>query len=219
MTRSQIIQVVRARLDEINPLDQGTTILDPQIDAQLDSAAVSLMELLPSIMAYPATASPTLVNHVPGISIDIECPTDFLRLHRLRLGHVTDSLKQWTRSVTDLLPAGHPKVDTQQYKHVKATLHKPFGVLKRGATDIITCYPDCGGSIDDHSVAEFMYVKRPVDPITNQPKAEVLNDNLIDMLAWKAAEVIHSIHGQGNFAEMCRNNLMATIEGKLKYRS
>ncbi len=205
MTRNEIIAAVRARMDEINPLQEGTTIADPQIEAQLDYAAVNLMEMLPSVLAYPVDAGATdHENYIEDYSIDIICPADFLRLHKLKL---TD----WNRSISDLLPANHPKIDLQIYKHVKATVNKPIGVLSRNATrDIITCFPAPDDEL--YVVEQFLYVKKP-------DNAESLQDDLIDLLTWVCASMIYSIHGQPSFANLAKEKLMQGMEGKLKYRS
>lgn len=208
MTRDQIKAVVRAKMDEVNPLDQGTTILDPQIEAQLDYAATNLLETLPSILALPVVASPLPepANLIEDLSVDVPCPTDFLRLHKLKLDH-------WNRHISDLLPANHPRIDLQIYKHLKATINKPAGVLSHnGTVDIVTCYPPTGETAGANDVSEFIYVKKP-------DNAEALDDSLIDMLAWHASGLIYSIHGQGEFAKLCFDALQRMITTKLKYHS
>jgi hypothetical protein len=203
MTRDQIKAIVKARMDEINPLDQGTTILDPQIEANLDFAAVNLLEALPSILAHPVPGSPIPTNLIPNYSVTIPCPSDFLRLHRLRLPN-------WNRSISELLSDNDPAVDLQFYKHLKATVNKPIGVLVRGAAQYnIICYPpdDIPGT-----VAEFLYVAKPAN-------AQALNDDLVDLLAWNAAGIIYSIHGQGENANLCTQMLQGLIQAKMKYRS
>ncbi len=210
MDRADIIEAVRAKLDEINPLDEGTTIMDPQIDAQLDAAAVDLVETLPSVLAYPIEAEymPEPENLIQDLSVDIPCPSDFVRLHKLRLEH-------WTRSIYELLPPDDPKILLQDYVHMRATMRRPFGVLTRGdGVDIITCYPPPEG--EDNliyvEVSEFMYVPLP-------SAAEELNDGLIDMLAWNAAGIIYGIHGEPALAEAARGKLAEMIQKKIKYRS
>lgn len=204
MTRDQIIAIVRAKMDEINPLDEGTTIKDPQIDAQLDYAAINLIEVLPSVLAFPVDAGAVdAENLIDDLSIDIVCPSDFVRLHKLKLMH-------WTRSISSLLPADHPRIDLQIYKHLKATANRPVGVLSRSPDgDIITCYPPPDYTL--YVVEEFIYVKRPAS-------AESLNNQLIDMLAWNTASIVYAIHGQPEFSKLCQERLAHMIETKLKYR-
>ena len=203
MTRDQIIAIVRAKMDEINPLDQGNTIKDPQIDAQLDFATINLMETLPSILAYPVEETVDAENLIEDLSIDVVCPSDFLRLHKLKLF-------SWNRSIYSLLPADHPRIDLQIYKHLKATVNRPVGVISRSADgDIITCYPPPDDTL--YVVEEFLYVRRPEN-------AQSLNEQLIDLLAWNAACIVYSIHGEGNFSKLCLDRLAQMIEAKLKYR-
>ena len=203
MTRDQIKAIVKAKMDEINPLDQGTTILDPQIEANLDSSATSLLEALPSVLAHPISTSPMPINLVAGLSVTVPCPMNFLRLHRLRLSH-------WRRSISDLLPNNAPEVDLQYYKHLKATINKPLGVLVRSTTAYnIICYPP---ESTTGAVSEFLYVARP-------DNAESLHDDLIEMFSWHVAGTIYAIHGQGENANLCTQMLKGLIEARMKYRS
>ena len=205
MNREAIIEIVRAKMDEINPLDQGTTILDPQIDAQLDAAAVDLIETLPAVLAYPVEAGPVdPENLVDDMSIDIPCPDDFIHLHKLKLSH-------WTIPIYHVTHPDDQKVLLQNYKHLKATIRKPFGVLtSKGDNYVITCYPPPESNITYAQVEEFMYVASPL-------AAEELNDNLIDMLAYNAAGIIYTVHGQPQLAELCRAKLAEMIQKKNKY--
>ncbi len=205
MTRDQIIDAVRAKMDEINPLAAGTTILDPQIDAQLDNAAVALVDALPSILAHPEDAGAVdAKNLIEDLSVDVVCPSDFVRLHKLKLTH-------WNRTVSDLLPANHPQVDLQIYRHLKATANRPVGVLSRDENGyIITCYPPPDDLL--YAVEELLYVKKPAN-------AQALDDDLIDLLAWQAAGTIYTIHRQAELAGVCYQMLTAAIEAKMKYRS
>jgi hypothetical protein len=207
MNRQQIINLVRAKMDEINPLDNGQTVVDPQIDAQLDNSAVSLLELLPSVLAHPVsdTTAPEVQNLIPNKSVDVVCPADFLRLHRLRLNF-------WDRALTTLLPAGHPVEYRQDYYFIRANPRRPVGILYNiEGRDTIVCYPaPTGLTLPD--IHEFVYVKRPA-------YAQDLPDALIDMLGWHAAALIYSIHGQGEFASLANSKLTEMIQTKLKYRS
>ncbi len=218
MTRADIIELVQAKLDEVHPLQAGATIADPQIDKQIDGAAVSLVEMLPSVLAYPVSASemPALVNFIPDMSVDIVCPADFIRLHRLRFMH-------WLRPLMSLTPDGTKLLYQQDYEYLKSTTRRPSAALyNKDGVDYITCYPapapaDDQGCLTEYpdpaeGLAEFVYVQRPA-------AAEDLADALMEMLAWKAAEVIYQIHGQQDASTLCRERLMAMIEAKLKYRN
>lgn len=211
MTRTQIIDLVRAKMDEIHPFAQGDTIVDPQIDAQLDSAAVKLMEGLPSVLAFPVSATVgdlSVTNHISEYSLDIECPDDFIRLHRLKL-------TGWTRPVIELIPDGSRLLYEQDYEMIRATVRRPKAALyNMGGVDYISCYP--APEIPDPVppgtvyINEFVYVQKP-------DAAEDLNVALMDMLAWKVAGEIYAIARQKEDALMCYERLNLIISDKLKY--
>ncbi len=204
MTRQEIISAVKAKIDEIHPLQAGATIADPQIEMQLDNAAVALIEALPSVMAYPVQATPSVENYIEGQSIDVICPADFVRLHRIKLDH-------WAVPVTELVPDTGRLAQVQMYEYLASTVTRPAaGLYSKGLQTIIRCYP--APDTDGECVQEFIYVQRPA-------VAQDLNDSLIDMLSWQAAAIIYAIHGQGDSAELCQARLNAQIDAKLKYRS
>lgn len=206
MTRNNIIEAVKAKLDEIHPLQAGGTLVDPQIDKQLDDAAISLIEMLPSALARPIEplSFPGNVNYKAGVSIDVECPADFVRIHRLRLTH-------WNIPVTELQPDTGRLARSQLYKYLQGTENNPVAALYTiGAQEVIRCYPP--PQEDVQCVEEFIYVRRP-------NVAEDLDDSLIDMLSWKAASVIYMIHGQADASSACMNRLTMLVDAKLKYRS
>ncbi len=210
MTRDQLIEKVAAIMDEVNPLEQGETILTPQIDKQLDQAAVSLMEMLPVSIAMPVSPAqmPSSRNFVENFSIEVVCPPDFVRLHRLKL-------KDWIRSVTVLFPDGDRLFLLQDYEHVKSTFRRPAGSLRHeDGDDVITCYPPPEASSlnqdENDAVDEFVYVKKPSD-------ATDVHDSLVDFLCWNCAAIVYAISGQGEEAELCRNRLAAMIETRVKH--
>ena len=218
MTRNEIIELVKAKLDEVHPLQAGQTIVNPQIEQQIDGVAVSLVEFLPSVLAFPVSASdtPALLNYVPGMSIDVQCPADFVRLHRLRFAH-------WMRPVVGLSPDGTKLLYQQDYDYLKSTVRRPSAALyTKDNTDFITCYPgprpaDDPDCLTDYpnpgdALVEFVYVQRPA-------AAEDLHDDLIEMLAWKVAADIYLIHGQADASTMCSQRLSSLVDAKLKYRS
>lgn len=213
MTRTQIIDLVIAKMDEVHPFAQGETIHDVQIGKQLDNAAVSLIEMLPSVLAHPVSAEGpfTISNHKSGARLDIECPGDFVRLHRV-------TLSDWERPVIELMPDGIKLLYEQDYEMIRATIRRPKAALyTKDSTDYITCYPapvieppEEPPAVPEY-VTEFVYVQRPT-------AAESLDDSLIDMLAWKAAGLIYTISRQSELANTCYTMLNQMIETKLKYR-
>jgi hypothetical protein len=214
--RSDIIELVRAKMDEVHPFDQGATITDVQIEKQLDGAAVSLVEMLPSVLANPVSAEDIEIdNHVSGEKLDIVCPDDFVRIHRIKLSG-------WVRAVVELMPDGNRLLYEQDYDYLKATIRRPKAALyRKDGLDYITCFPAPKITDPDEEeepepeepvyVEEFVYVQRP-------DVAEDLDESLFDMLAWKTAGVIYTISRQKDIAEQCYQKLNEIISNKLKYR-
>jgi hypothetical protein len=211
MTRANIIELVQATMDEVHPFDQGETITDVQIDKQLELSAVLLMEMLPSVLANPTSATVgtlTVSNHTSGVSLDIKCPADFIRIHRIKL-------LDWVRPVIELMPDGIRLLYEQDYDYLRATIRRPKAALYRKDTfDYITCYPAPVIPETDPPasyISEFVYVQKPT-------AAETLPDDLIEMLAWKCASKIYSISRQADLAQVCDARLSEIVQSKLKYR-
>ena len=207
MTRSQIIALVQAKMDEVHPFAQGETITDVQIEKQLDVSAISLVEMLPSVLANPTSASPMpdTSNFKESFSIDIKCPADFIRLHRVKLD-------AWQRPVVELYPDGDKLFYQQDYDYIKATIRRPMAALyRKDGFEYITCYPAPAEAPESGHISEFVYVKSPT-------AAETLPDNMIEMLAWKCSANIYSITRQSDLAQVCDARLNEIIQSKLKYR-
>ena len=190
MTREKIIEKVQLCLDEVNGLSEGRTMLDPQIEGQLDSSAVSLLMLLPSFLCGPVSATPAVSNNI------LTLPSDFLKLGRVRLN-------TWDNYINIPLPESHPRMAYENYSVLKAHAGNPLAVIKT---------KDGGKSLyvaPTGELEEFTYVKRP-------SAAEVLPDDIIDMLSWHTAERIYRTHGEVQLAQVCRLHLDELVQNAQK---
>lgn len=223
MNRTDIIALVQSRMDEVNPLQQGDTLVDPLITLELDRCAVELLHMLPSVLCRPVIPTkyemvddvdtivkytPAVENFIPFNKADIVCPDDFLKIHRVRLDY-------WQKPIYNLLYDQHPKVVMEDYRYIKSTPLKPTGVLyaysevvedELKETYHIECYP-VGGEAPQ--VEDFMYVRTP-------NTAEELHFDLMDMLAWHTAGRIYAIHGETNNTTLCSGKLKELIQVKLQ---
>ena len=190
MTREQIIEKVQLCLDEVNGLSEGRTILDPQIEGQLDSSAVSLLMLLPSFLAGPVSDTPAVSGNT------VTLPSDFLKLGKIKLD-------TWNNIINIPLPESHPRMNYENYLVLKAHANNPLAVIQK-KDGVQYLYVSPKGELD-----EFSYIKRP-------EAAEDLDDTVIDMLAWHTAERIYRTHGEAEMAQVCRLHLDETIENALK---
>lgn len=195
MTRTEIIEAVKAKMDEVHPLDAGVTIVDPQIDKQLDQAAKSLLGMLPVSLCDPIKGGPGSTNfeNYP-FEIDkkeryteIKCPDNFYRLYMLRL-------KGWHKGITSLLPPN---------SYIRRTTSRtPYGIYyNAGGDQYIKCYPPSA------EVEDFLFIAEP-------GAAETLDDGLLEFLAWHTASVVFSIAGQDKEAQSCSVRLMETIAAR-----
>lgn len=190
MTREQIIQKVQICLDEINGLSEGQTIMDVQIEGQLNDSAVGLLQLLPSFLGNPAAASPApaVTQHI------VSMPADFLKLGHIRL-------TSWKRDIQTPLPMGHPRVMYEDYQYLRATPNNPLVAIKdeAGVKKLYVAPVATGDTVT------LFYVKRPA-------AAEALADNLLDMLAWHTAERIFTAYGEQDKVTLAKTRLNELIQ-------
>jgi hypothetical protein len=194
MTRNEIIQMVKARMDEIDPTE-GVTILDPQIDAELDNCAVQLVEMLPPWLSNPKTGVATVDTHNIDHNAIIQCPADFVKVHRMKLSH-------WTRPIFSARRYADDEIRQEDYEHIRATDRTPWALYIEDT--VLECYP---GGRTLPTVEEFSYVKRPAN-------AQALDDNMMDMLVWLVAAKVYAVHGEGQFSELASQKLKELIQGK-----
>ena len=194
MTRDEITQTVKARMDEISPTE-GVTILDPQIEAELDNCANQLVEMLPSWLCNPETGVPTITTHTADESVVIQCPLDFVKIHRM-------TLSNWTRPIFSARRYAETERRLENYEHIRATERTPWAMYI--SDTMLECYP---GGRSQPTVTEFSYVVRP-------DNAEDLADNMIDMLAWLVAAKVYAVHGEGQLSELASAKLKELIESK-----
>lgn len=193
MTRNQIIEKVLAKMDEMNTISEGATIVDYQVASELDSSAVELMTILPPHLCNPSSTSPTVTNGM------ITCPNDFLRIAELEMS-------AWDKSLTSLVLSNDPRVTYSLYNYYKPSAKYPLAVLKNTAGATAPFYkikvePWTAGD----TVVTFTYIKRP-------SAAEVLDDSLIDLFSWLCASRVYRVHGEHDMAKNCEEKFISMVQ-------
>lgn len=188
MDRTSIIGKVQVALDEINGLSEGQTIMDAQIEGQLNDSAVSLLMLLPSFLCVTEHIEPTVTTG------KFEAPTDYLKI-----SHVEST--GWDIPVTVPVPNSHKRVAMETIPYFKATPNNPLLIMEeKDGKKIFTPKPYA-----DADVISLYYVERPA-------AAEDVDDRYIDMLAWHTAERILSAYSETQKVQVCRARLEELIQ-------
>lgn len=176
MTRAQIIQAVKVRLEELTPFSEGMVVLTPgddvkpvtsYIDSLLNESADEVKMLLPLHMLPPVAINAAVTINSEGVGI-LELPSDFLRLHSIKS-------PQWERDVTHAISTDHPLYALQRNKFTRGKTAKPVVVINHtGAKRILELY-----SVSSTTLDKKLYIKRTA--------AEELPDGLTPYLVLMCA--------------------------------
>jgi hypothetical protein len=193
MNRNEIINTVKAKIDELTPIN-GLTVslsgfddkpIDMFINYILDECADDIQRLCPLWMleAQSANATTHAMNEYSGY---VDLPGDFLRL-------ISFKMKMWFRSVT--VPVMSGTVAAERQKTVlRGRTAKPVCVIGHGSDtshpekETLEYYSTTG---NNHELEHFLYAKRRV--------AEDLRNILIEPLTWHCASNVLQICGNESF--------------------
>jgi hypothetical protein len=193
MNRNEIINRVKAKIDELTPINGLTVVLsgfddkpiDMFIDYVLDECADDIQRACPLWMlrAHVSNAQTHALNEYSGY---VYLPDDFLRL-------VSFKLKLWERSVT--VPVLSGTVAAERQKTVlRGGTAKPVCVIGQGSDsnnqtkETLEYYSTRG---NDHELEHFLYARREA--------AEALKDILTEPLTWHCASKVLQICGDEKF--------------------
>lgn len=198
-TRLNIINLVKAKLDEIMPEGEGLTFsletspnvsnpLDLLISAILDEAAKNTLMMAPFHILEPTdaeiAAGEDLVVDDYGETGYVVLPANFLRL-------VSFKMEDWERPVNVPLQLTSPEYQMQKNKFIRGGVSKPaVAIAWRIGTEapqkVLEYYSVPVES--DHAIEHFLYVPETL--------AEDVQSNLLDTMTWIAAAKILTITGQ-----------------------
>jgi hypothetical protein len=181
MTRAQIIQAVKVRLEELTPFSEGLVVLSPSdevkpvtsyIDSLLNESADEIKMLLPLHMLTPVTLNaPVTVNDGVGT---IELPADFLRIHSIKA-------PAWERDVTQAISPENPMYALQRNRFTRGKSAKPVVAINRTSTKkVLELY-----SVSSTDMEKKLYIP--------QTPAEALSDKLIPYLVLMCAIKVSNV--------------------------
>lgn len=196
MIRSELINKVKARIDEICASGdmivevdvENSKPFDSIIDELLDESALELLLKAPFYRLHISTANLTAAYKQDSKIGSLTLPIDFIRLVSLKM-------KDWQRAVTELAIQGDDIAKRQSNKFLRGGIARPVAVLRKSSEGYILDYY----SIDkSHEVEEFSYIKRE--------RAEDIDIELIDALCWICASKVLGVLEQFDSAKLCYEN-------------
>ncbi len=180
MTRSELIQSVKVKIDELVPENELTIVTSANssvntiaetIDSFLNESARDVLKNAPIHLCPLAsnTSIPTILDSVATIIM----PDNFLRF-----GNVWFSV--WKRVVSTFILVGSPEYYIQKNLYTRGGYNKPVVALgKDGSSIYIECF--ILKSADSGATRKINYVANPIN-------AEALTDlTLLDSLQWLVA--------------------------------
>lgn len=206
--RLSIINMVKAKLDELVPEGEGLTFslsaepnvsnpLDLLINAHLEEATKDVILSAPLSALMPVASSETEGTPFTegGLTGYIPLPDDFLRL-------VYFKLLEWKRGLTELIRTNDPKYKLQSSDFLRGGIAKPVAALNwrsttEGEATTMSKVIEYYSVLEDHSIEQLTYVCE----MLAEDFVEA-NPSLYPSLAWMCAGKIMLILGlQANYQE------------------
>ncbi len=206
-TRLNIINMVKAKLDEITPEGEGLTFtlstepnvtnpLDLLISALLDEAAKNTLMMSPFHVLEPTISEETdgvadIIDEL-GETGYVEMPENFLRL-------ISFKMNDWDRPVNIPVLNTSTEYMMQKSKYVRGGVSKPVVSINwkidAGETasriKVLEYYSVPVDS--DHAIEHFLYIPETI--------AENVQSNLRDVMTWICAAKILQITGQFDLSQ------------------
>ena len=194
MTRTELINAVRVRIDEVSSGAQPIVNVgveennptDAMIDSLLDEAAVDVLLSAPAIRLPMADGSSSVITPESGDNTvgSIALPANFLRMVCLQMS-------DWKRPLYDIYVAGSLMANRQKNRYLRGSSSKPAAVLEKTPTGYILSYFSTGAA--PHAIKRLDYI--PVLTAENITGAQ--NQ---DALCWICASKVLTITQDNNAA-------------------
>lgn len=189
MTRQELINTVKTKVDELSPLDAEIVPVGLHSDNPLDSFADGLLDECAKELLMCAPVSRVRVADCPAEPVTrqqtgyVVLPADFLRLSEFKM-------TEWERPVTVAYEPDSPVALRQYNRYTRGGCCKPVCVLShRDGGRVLEYY-----SVNDrHNIESFRYV--PFLPAEDVPA------DLQDVLTWWCASRVLQIIGKTNEAQ------------------
>lgn len=192
MTRQELVNMVKTKVDELSPLDGEIVAFGLQNDKPVDSLADGLLDECAQEVLMKAPSLKVEGTEEGGVSAQgnkdgsgyVVLPEGFLRLLEFRMS-------EWERPVTVAAEAGSETALMQGNRYLRGGLCKPVCVYgKRGGANVLEYYT----VKKSHVIDRFVYVK--------ECAAENVPVELQDVLTWWCASRVLQIFGNVNGAQL-----------------
>jgi hypothetical protein len=196
MTRNEIIEKIRKRMDEWTPFDATPMLLGAneamqpvgyQIEETLDECTDMILRNAPlrcvASTAMSVLPPVTVVDRVAHVVL----PADFLRLDRVMFD-------DWHSPVQVFHEYNSKAADMQRFPWIRGGVRKPVCILNENGGDrILECYTTGG------NLTELAYVASSHFDDTDR---DIMNADAIDLLMSYVASVIYNRMNEGEFEKM-----------------
>jgi hypothetical protein len=205
MTRAEIIDKVRKRMDEFAPFDAAPMLLGSneamqpvgyQIEDVLDICTDFILQNAPlrcvksTIPSQPPTA--TITDRVARVLL----PSDFIRLNTIRFS-------DWYVPVHVFTEYNSRMAELQRFKYTRAGGRKPVAVLNENDGDrILECYTT------DGTLTEFAYVASSHFDATDK---DIMNDDATDLLLSHVAAKVYNRLNEADFEKIAIQHYTETL--------
>lgn len=196
MTRDEIINSVKLRIDELTPID-GLVVdvgleedkpIDAFISGLLDECAIDVLMHVDISRIDVKSLNADSIGHDDG-SGHVALPDDFIRLAKFKM-------TEWQRPVYEF--ATGALAHRQHNIYTRGGISKPVCVMgHRGGKRVLEYY----SVKKNHTIEDFQYVPRM--------KAEDLNNDVLNVLIWICASKVLTIVGKINEANAAHKIAMS----------
>ena len=209
-TRSEIIDKVKERLDEISPFAEEEVDAVSLVDKLLDESANTIRLAAPvTLLAHVGIDVYAAVSNSDGSGYVVLAP-DFLRLH-------TWKMALWKIPVSTAISIDNPKYKLQQHTVTRGGTVKPVVVIRAKLPD--TGITKWGFN---EKMLEYFSVPDPPTPhvieaaryIRTGP-AQQIEEILVDILAWQCAGDVYVVQEMPEQAQVAYAKVKEFIDKQI----
>lgn len=204
MTRSELVNIVKIKIDEYAPQEYSSLPFDSYISPLLDESAREIVKRGPLRLLPPTNIPLTGVLYKNSRSY-IPVPSDYVRLYEIRY-------PLWEKSVRVAISPDNPLYKIQENEFTKSGYSRPCVAIVWTSVngEPISLYFECS-RVDDPGSATLT----PTAAYVKTTLPEELNDQLADSLTWLCTSKVLGVLGYGDKArialEQAENTLMSLV--------
>lgn len=177
MTRADLLDLIKVKMDEVSPFTENELISETFADEFIDKASDEVLLKVPLTLIAPDDMPTTeQVENTDGTGF-IPVPSDYLRLHSFKM-------EEWDEAVNITITEQHPKFKLQKFTTTRGKPSKPivvdmnYKISHTGSAVRVLKYISVCSS---HTVTYAYYVKSLGAAFTS------IADKLADVTAYQAA--------------------------------